>query len=138
MDGEEVPSEINGGSRVSLDLPAGFAGQVLVLVRAERRRRRTRRRSVLIACCVLLAAAIPASTLLQPHGSNRAGTVAAFQERSWHGESLDEAVAYKIAQSSLTESAGDFLLPDTRALTEFSSTYIDASWHYDPYWTDSR
>ena len=138
MDGQESSSEIDNGSSLELDLPEGFATKVLLLARAERRRRGIRR-NLVVTFCVLLAAAIPASTLLKSQGKGAgAKTARAFQQQPWRGEPQDEAVAYKFTQASSTESAEDVLFPDTKAMSEFAYTYIDASWHYDPYWIDAR
>lgn len=52
---------------------------------------------------------------------------------------VDQVAALRLDQAANPRAVGDYLLPNAAALTQFGSTYGDASWNYDPsWWTENN
>jgi hypothetical protein len=126
-DGEPIVAS----SPPATSLPDDFARRVIVAARAERRRR-ARRRLAGALCIMLLAAAVPLANSMRTRNQWDESTARA--RRGWPQESRDAAIAYRLARQNYPHAVGDYLLPGSGTLTEFASTYSDASWQYDPYW----
>ena len=137
---ERISSRRNGRPAREPNLPDDFARRVIIKARAEQRKRQTRRHITAAGVCALLmASAIPISSFMQSRRINLASREAPALVHSEQQElSMDEAGAYQIAQETEPEEIGDYLMPNAAALTDFVSAYTDASWHYDPGWSDDR
>lgn len=120
------------------ELPDDFARCVIVKARAVQRHRQIAGRIVAGMTVMLLAFAIPLANRissrdgnLSAHHSPASDTLASYRQAG------DEADALRLAEAVSPDAVGDYLMPDTSALTRFDATYSDASWDYDSDWTAS-
>jgi hypothetical protein len=137
---ERIDSNTSGRPAREPNLPGDFAWRVIVKARAERRKRQTRHHIAAAGvCAVLMVAAIPIAGFMRSTHSNLASREAsALAQRGQQDQSLEEANVDQVAQATKPDEIDDYLIPNTAALTEFASAYTDASWHYDPSWSDDR
>jgi hypothetical protein len=137
---ERIDSNRNGRLAREPQLPEDFAWRVIVTARSERRKRQTRRHIVAAGvCAVLMVSAIPIAGFMRSTHSDLASREAsALAQSGPQDQSLEEANVDQIAQATKPDEIDDYLIPNTAALTEFTSAYTGASWHYDQWWRDDR
>jgi hypothetical protein len=137
---ERISSRKNGRPVREPNLPDDFARRVIMKARAERRKRETRRSIATTGvCAVLVAAAIPLTSFMQSWRINLASReTPSLVHSEGQDQSMAEAGVYQIEQETRPDEIGDYLMPNTAELAEFASAYTDASWHYDPSWSDER
>ena len=140
MKSDEISKDDRSTATAS-GLPDDFARRVIVAARAERRRRARIRLGGAVGIAVL--AAIPLISSLRTQLANRASEARSDESsivarHGWPQQSADAAMAYQLARQDAPHAVGDYLLPGAGTLTEFASSYSDASWRYDPYWTYYR
>ena len=117
-------------------LPDDFAQRVLGAAREELRHRQRRNR--IGATVLLLGVTIPLALFMHARRDNLTSRQSAVGKRIWQNLPSDDALAYQLGQSTTPPDADDYLLPHAHELTWFAFTYSDASWQYDPGWTDDR
>ena len=117
------------------DLPDDFARGVIVKARAVERRRKIGSRIAAVA--LLFAAAIPLGSRFVSHPQDLAARqpsspvgIATYQES-------DQADALRLAEATNPDAVSDYLLPNTSTVTQFASSYSDASWDYDSDWSSN-
>jgi hypothetical protein len=121
------------------ELPDDFARGVIIKARAVQRHRQIAGRIVAGMTVMLLAFAIPLANRI----SSRNGNFFADHSRasatlaSYRQSDDDETDALTLADAVSPDAVGDYLMPNTSALTQFTATYSDASWDYGSDWTAS-
>jgi len=138
------------------ELPDDFARGVIVKARALQRRRKVRGRIAAGMAVLLVAAAIPLANRIPSQSANLAArhSIALNDGIAWlvpipnraarHSPAndgiafyqmhADQADTLRLAEATSPDAVGDYLLPNTTALTQFASAYSDTSWDYDPDW----
>ena len=117
------------------ELPDDFARGVIVKARALQRRRKVRGRIAAGVAVLLVAAAIPLANRIPSRSANRAARRAStFDGIALYQMDADQADTLRLAEATNPDAVGDYLLPNTMALTQFASAYSDTSWNYDPDW----
>ncbi len=116
-------------------LPDDFAASTMVAIRVARHRHTMRRRALSTASLALLLATALAGGLRFHRESLAMKNSSADPLRE---QAIDRAMAYELSRSAAVFAAGDYLLPNTASLVEFTSTYSDSSWQYDPDWRWTR
>jgi hypothetical protein len=120
------------------ELPDDFARRVIAKARAVQRHRQIAGRIVAGMTVMLLTFAIPLANrissrngTLSVHHSPVSDTLASYRQDD------DETDALRLAEAVSPDAVGDYLMPNTSALTQFDTTYSDASWDYDSDWAAS-
>ena len=118
------------------ELPDDFARGVIVKARALQRRRKVRGRIAAGVAVLLVAAAIPLANRIPSQSANLAArhSVALNDGIALYQMDADQADTLRLAEATSPDAVGDYLLPNTTALTQFASAYSDTSWDYDPDW----
>ncbi len=140
------------------ELPDDFARGVIVKARAVQRHRQIAGRIVAGITVMLLAFAIPLANRISSRNGNFSyptgvrdlvlwehplphvvahNSVARDTLASYRQGDGDETDAAGLADAVNPDAVGDYLMPNTSALTQFAATYSDASWDYDSDWTAS-
>ncbi len=118
-------------SERSQRLADDFVASTMVAIRVARHRRTMRWRALSTASVALVLATALAGGLRSFRESlaRKNSSPDALREQV-----LDRAMAYELSRSAAAPAAGDYLLPNTASLVDFTSTYSDSSWQYDPDW----
>jgi hypothetical protein len=114
-----------------------FAQRVLGAAREELRHRQRRHRIAAAVTMLLLGVTIPLALFTHARRDNLTSRQS-VESWIWQDLPSDDSLAYQLGQSTTPPDADDYLLPHAHELTWFAFTYSDASWQYDPGWTDNR
>jgi hypothetical protein len=112
-------------------LPADFAQRVLQIAQKKSCRRQFCKQIAATAAIILAITSIRLVTLTRSLHDSVHYDAGGIENPPSQMRSSDDVLAYQLEWSRVPRSAGDYLLPNTIALTRFTSAYTDALWQDD-------